>query len=141
MLNIHPLLVHFPIALLPMAMLLDFISVIFKKQNMAEAAWIVQLTGFFFLITAVASGLSAKGGDIIPVGAQAQVELHEQMAFITSALFTAICLWRAGARGKIPGQNPFLYLSIVAVSVGILLFTAWAGAELVYVFGTGVSLP
>lgn len=140
MLNIHPLLVHFPIALLPMAMLLDFISVIFKKQNLAEAAWIVQLTGFFFLVTAVVSGLSAKGSGIISAGAQAQFELHEQMAFITAALFAAICLWRAGAKGKIPGRNPFFYLSTMAVGVCILIFTAWAGAELVYVFGTGINL-
>lgn len=122
-----------------MAFVLDLLSVILRKPSLAESAWIVQLVGTMLMVAAVVSGLVAQNSGVISEGARNQFELHQQLAFLTAVIFLALFLWRIGSKGRVPDKASLLYFSITAVGIGFLIFTAWAGAELVYVFGAGVN--
>ena len=88
--NIHPFIVHFPIALLVIAVLFDLSRLWFKKQEWLHHTVVaLYTTGTLGLIAAFISGRQAVNtvsvtGDAIPV-----VTSHEDWA-----LYTLICIHR-----------------------------------------------
>ena len=56
-LDLHPLVIHFPIALLSSAVLFDFIAVIFKKDELLITSWWVMLLGLFSSTFSIITGL------------------------------------------------------------------------------------
>ena len=57
-LDLHPLVIHFPIALLSSAVLFDFIAVIFKKDELLITSWWVMLLGLFSSAFSIITGLN-----------------------------------------------------------------------------------
>ena len=56
-LDLHPLVIHFPIALLSSAVLFDFIAVVFKKDELLITSWWVMLLGLFSSTFSIITGL------------------------------------------------------------------------------------
>jgi uncharacterized membrane protein len=137
MLNLHPLFVHFPVALLPVALILEVAALLLKKREISRAGWWNQILGTIALAAAVTSGLFAEG-TVHPSDAAREIfETHEQAAFLASALFGGLLFWRSGSRGNIPNPR-YVFLLVFAVGVGLVLGGAWFGGELVFKFGIGV---
>jgi uncharacterized membrane protein len=133
--DFHPFVVHFPVALLTFGALADLLGIMRRNATAAAVGWWSQVAGTAGVLAGIASGLAAReriAGQALP----AQLETHEQLAFLTAAAFTALAIWRAGKRGKIPSH---LYTAFLLASVLILWATAWYGGELVYRFGVGVA--
>ncbi len=57
---LHPMIVHFPIALLTAGFLADIWALVFKASDLSRTAWWSQLAGTIGLAAAVGSGLMAK---------------------------------------------------------------------------------
>jgi uncharacterized membrane protein len=136
--GLHPFLVHFPVALLPLALILEIAAYIWKNAELSRAAWWNQIGGTIGLALAVATGLLAKGG--IHMGDEARIlfERHEQLAFAASALFALLLFWRIASRGHIPGRTPSLFLLLLLCGVTMVLTGAWYGGEMVFRHGVGV---
>jgi len=103
---------------------------------MKTILWIV--TGTIGLLIAVVTGILAGQSEVIPEAAREVFDVHQQAAFISAATFSALALWRLGARGIIAGKRRILFLSLYAAGVGTILFTGWYGGRLVFEYGVGV---
>ncbi len=140
--NIHPLVVHFPIALLVIAVLFDAARLYFKEESwLQKAVLALYATGSVGLIAAFWSGRRAVEtvsvtGDAIPV-----VTTHEDWALYTLIyflVFTAIRFvtwWKELEKGFL---LPLLVL-IGFGGAGMLWYTGERGAELVYKHGVAVG--
>ncbi len=146
--HIHPMLVHFPIVLLTIALLINAGNVFFHHGNLAQGqclsriGLVALLGGVLFAILAAVFGDIAldialdKGFDDGPL------EEHEHLAAATIALFCLLAIiqifaiWRsislAGNRGKV-------FVTIMAAGFLLLVATAYHGGELVYGLGVNIA--
>jgi uncharacterized membrane protein len=138
--NVHPLLVHLPIAILLVAYIFDQLSTILKKEELERVGWWTQLAGTVGLAATVVSGLLAEASIIIPEAAQEHLETHEQLAFVAAGTFATLFLWRISSKTKLPPRYRAVYLSLFAAGVLVIWMGAWFGGEMVYRYGVGVSL-
>lgn len=140
--NIHPLVVHFPIALLVIAVLFDMSRLLLKKQEWLHHAVVaLYTTGTIGLAAAFLSGRQAVNtvlvtGDAVPV-----VTSHEDWALYTLIFFTLFTLarfwswWKELEKGWV---RPALIFPAL-IGIGMLWFTGELGSKLVYIHGVGVS--
>jgi len=140
--NIHPLIVHFPIALLVLAVLFDAARLFFKQENWLEKATLaLYTTGSLGLIASFLSGRQAVEtvsitGEAIPV-----VASHEDWALYTLIyflVFTAIRFatwWKQLEKGFV---LPILVILALG-GTGMLWYTGELGAKLVYKHGVAVG--
>lgn len=135
--NIHPFIVHFPVALLTTALVFDLLQAVLKREELSRVGWWTQLAGSIGIAAAVASGLVAKGEFLIPPLAAGTFDTHQQLAFLTAGAFTALLLWRIGMRTRIHPVRRRLFLILFAAALACLWTGAWYGGQLVYRFGIG----
>ena len=136
--GLHPFLVHFPVALLLIAVCMEIAATLWRKPEISRAAFWNQIAGTIGLALAVATGLLAKGVAQIGDDAGMLLERHEQLAFAASALFAVLLFWRISSRGQIPQRPPYLFLLLLVGGAAILLTGAWFGGQMVYLYGVGV---
>ena len=139
MLNIHPYLVHFPIALFPLAFIFDILSLSRRATFLAKPGWVIQCVGTGMLILTVVSGLVARSLAVVPPGAIESFDMHQQLAFVSAGLLLGLFFWKLASRGETPQRAKLLYSIVQAVAVCVLLATSWQGGELVYTFGVGIG--
>jgi uncharacterized membrane protein len=135
----HPIVIHFPLALLTTAAFLEIGAVLFRREELSRTGWWVQLLGTAGILVAVLTGIVAENATKIPAQAAAIMDMHEQLAFVSSSAFAALLLWRVAARTKIPGTSPWLYLLLYCGAVGLLIIVGWYGGQLVFRHGVGVG--
>ena len=131
--HFHPMLVHFPIALLMIGFLAEFAFLFFKKTTCLSFA------GFYLLIFgAVAAAAAFLTGEFFTnemIGDSAKIKgMHELFASITlwTALATAIfriILKAAKSESSTLRWIAFVLYAVCATSVGI---TGFYGGTLVY---------
>lgn len=138
--NIHPLLTHFPIALLTMSLVFDATGLLIHKDQLQRIGWWLQLTGTIGLFATVISGLLAVHLVSIPYAAGSTFESHQEMAFVVSALSALLLLWRISCRTIIPTKMRVLFVGLMVLMVVLMWVGAWFGGELVYSFGVGVGV-
>lgn len=137
--NLHPLFVHFPIALLALFFLLDFAGSLAEKPQWRQAAGWFLYAGSFFAVLTVAAGLMAAasvahGGDVHEI-----MENHEHLAIAVLILALALSVWRWAAKTLITGAANTLYLILAALMNGLLLFATDLGGLMVYGYGVAVA--
>jgi uncharacterized membrane protein len=132
---LHPILVHFPIALLFASVALDLAGYIFRFVNLTRA-------GFYLLVLGVAgAGVAAITGPDHATGSAAADALlisHQTFALLTVALGVSLLLVRFFAADGISAPWVFLYLAVALALLGVLAVTGYYGGELTYHQGAGV---
>ena len=135
---LHPMVVHFPIALLVLGLAGGLWS-----ETSSAPAWLRPALpwtlwgGTAFLWLALALGLLAEHAAPHVPAAWKVLAAHKQQAWITAFAFSALCLARVWAKER--GRR--WILAAWALALASLVFTAHLGAQLVYVFGLGSSAP
>jgi uncharacterized membrane protein len=142
MYTLHPFFVHFPIALLLLALLFELLAKFTGKTSLSEPGWWFQLTGTLGVVAAVLSGVVAESwaGKSLLLAPEV-FERHEQLAFIAAILFSVLLFFRFSAHRSLPPRWPALYLVALSAGVAVLLATAWFGGELVFRYGIGTVTP
>ena len=137
--NLHPLVVHFPIALISLFFLLDLVGTLLSKSDWRRAAGWFLYSGVFFSGLTVAAGLIAA--DSVPHGGDVHeiMENHEHMGIFVLLLATALAGWRWLAKGQINGAANTLYHIFSIILFGLLIFTADLGGLMVYGYGVAVE--
>jgi uncharacterized membrane protein len=136
--NPHPLVVHFPIALLMASVFFDMVAYWSRKEAFEKAAKWNLAFGVLTGIAAVVSGVLAEASvPQFPV-IHETVERHETLAFVTLGVFAILFLWRFLRNGKFFARWRAFYLALAAIGIFILGATAYYGGELVYKFGVGM---
>jgi len=142
--NIHPLIVHFPIAIVLIAVLSDLASIIMKKQTwLRYATFGLYAVSALGAIAAFLSGRQAADLVEIPPAAYPVVSEHADLALITMVVLTGyaivryLFLWKEWDL-----KTPVAVLLLIAGAVGFALVaeTAEHGAELVFRYGVGVAV-
>lgn len=142
--GLHPLVVHFPIALLTVAPILIVVGLLLKRAPaFLGAALLVMALGTSGAWLAVASGDAAAHAAEGTVGLEPLLEQHEEMAETARTLFTVLTLV-FGALLAVPlalktelGRSLRVasYGGLLAVYAGALVYlanTAHQGARLVH---------
>jgi len=136
---LHPLIVHFPFALLTLSVLAQWAGLWRRNPGLSTFAWWTQVWGTIGLALAVGTGLLAKSTVKIPEAALALISTHEQLAFLSASAFAILFFWRIPSSPGLPKGYELLFLVVFTVAVGVMLAGAWFGGEMVYRFGVGVS--
>jgi uncharacterized membrane protein len=143
--NLHPIVVHFPIAWLTAALIVDLVSFVLPRAAWAATmAGILYPTGAASAWVAYLSGRQGAANVLIPGMAHALVLDHWNWALATTICFTGVA---AGRLIFIFLRKPPPFWTRAVLTVGglagmLLLFqTGERGARLVYEFGVGVSIP
>ncbi len=138
--NLHPMLVHFPIALLVAAVVVDALAVFRRDATHTRRATGFYALGSTFLLVTYLSGRDAAATVFTPGMAHAIVQEHWAWAMWTTLYFSAL----TGARlldGRLSrGHRGLGGVFLIAGTCGVILLTATAerGARLVYQYGVGV---
>ncbi len=143
--NLHPLVVHFPIAWLTAALIVDLISLVLPRTAWAETmAGVLYPTGAVSAWVTYLSGRQAAATVLTPGMAHALVLDHWNWALATTICFTGVAAVRLVfiVRRKTPPFWTRAALTAAALAGMLLLFqTGERGARLVYEYGVGVGIP
>lgn len=135
--NIHPLVVHFPIALLYAAAFLYFLAAARKSTSLEWTALWVMVLGVLGAAAAVATGLYAKDGVMIaPSVRVALLENHERFMIASSALAGALALW-ALVKRPMPARGRWVFLTALVLMCLLIAKGADYGGRLVYDYNAG----
>jgi uncharacterized membrane protein len=139
--NLHPLVIHFPIALIIVAALADLIdTVIGRPKWMASAATMLFVLGSLGAIAACLTGQQALDTVLMPGMAHPIVQAHRTWAIATTVYFSVLTVIRIATAFGAPLARRYRFVLLLAALVGVvgLQQTAQRGGRLVYEQGVGV---
>lgn len=135
--SVHPMVVHFPIALLMTALLLDGLALILKRPHLHRIAlWNLSL-GTLGAGAAVWTGYRAAEIAKHSFEIHQVMELHRKLGIATLILGALLVLGRLWRRDRLGSGARGIALVLAVVMVGILSYGAHLGGRLVYEFGVG----
>lgn len=146
--GLHPIIVHFPIALLLIAPVLIVLGLIFKKSGKAfmVSAFVLMLVGTIAAFVAVATGEAAgELAERMP-NVEAVLENHEELAEMTRNIFTALTavfgailfvpmFFKKELDRKIMIPVGLAFLLFYGAGTVVLMNAAHEGGRLVHEFG------
>ena len=130
-LDLHPLVIHFPIALFSSAILFDFVSILFNKTELLNTSWWIMLlaliSSFFAIITGlIDDNLIGHLNDISPLWKN-----HGWMQIISVIGFLFLFIWRSKKEDLFNSKKlTLVYLITGLINVGILFYGSHLGAAL-----------
>jgi uncharacterized membrane protein len=132
---VHPMVVHFPIALLFASVALDWAGYWLRHPNLTRA-------GFYTLVLgAMGAGVSAlTGPDHVSGDATATALLanHQSFALLTVAIAVSLVAVRFLSTEGIAGRWAWIYLGCTVALLITLSLTGYYGGEMTYHQGVGV---
>jgi uncharacterized membrane protein len=139
--HIHPMIVHFPIALLIIGFLFDFVGEVFKKEFFGKAAFYLLLLGTLGVVAAYISGNIAGGGITEAGSLKNAIEVHEEAALLTLWIMVITSIARVVLilSKKYSGMYKWLALFMFLIGVLSVARTGYYGGELVFKHAAGVK--
>lgn len=140
--HLHPMIVHFPIALIIVGFFSDLVGLVLKRQFFTTAGLYLYALGGIGTVAAYLSGDMAGEG-VAEFGAlSTALETHEGAA--TLALWTVMVLAvlriMLGLMKKMTGWRQWAMVALLAGGVATIARTGYYGGELVYKHAAGVQL-
>ncbi len=137
--NIHPLLVHFPIALIFAVIVIDFIGMLGKREGYLRAGTVLTLLALAGALAALITGLLAEDSVWHSAAADETIKRHEIVGFIYLGIVAALAIIRLAAARKLSGRLGWWTLAGAVVAAGVVAVGGYLGGELVFRYGTGVE--
>src|SRR5262249_33963123 len=140
--NVHMIAVHFPIALLPVAVVLDVLGWVTGSRDLHVAArWALWL-GTVGAAVAVWSGYSGSQHvhRYVTDAAEELMEDHEHVQLGTLGAALGLSLWRLVTRGPFPERGRFVYLLLAVAMVVNLVVASDLGGQMVFLHGVAVHV-
>jgi uncharacterized membrane protein len=135
--NVHPLMIHFPIAFLMGAALFYLLALIFRKDTFATTAFLLLVLGAFSACVAAGTGLYAEDGVMISFSVREHLlEHHEQLMLTTTGLSILLTFWAIIAR-PFPRKKRGIFIFLIVIMLGIMTCGADYGARMVYDYNAG----
>lgn len=141
----HPLIVHFPIALLLVAFMFKIIALRYKREVWERGGTVLLILGVLSIWIAIFTGGLAE--DIVSKDLcdPAVLEKHEDLAWVTAWLFTSGLVIDLLRYIKVPLFKNVIWLIAVLLiltgGAGLLTYVGHLGATLVYQQGAAVHKP
>lgn len=139
--NIHPLIIHFPIAVLTTAVLFDFIYQIWDRNWLSKSSLALYLLGTLSSLAAFLTGKLAADSVNMPMQAELTVSNHSDMAQYTLIFFALYSLIRIlfWWKSKLAKLVKIAFLIFALLGLLLLFKTADLGGKLVYKYGVGIA--
>lgn len=135
--HIHPILVHFPIALFISALGLEMLAFAFKRERLQDVAWINFILAVLITPFVVMTGL----WEVRHLRLSHRIaDIHKIFAFWTWGLSSilAIGLWLIKKRLSKKLFKIFFFVSLILIAV-LVSISGYYGGRLVYEYGVGVE--
>jgi uncharacterized membrane protein len=137
--HLHGMVVHFPIALLLTALVLEA-AALYKpwREKLHSVNLVLLLLGTLGAAAAVITGPDENFRGISQVG-----RVHENLAQLTLAFFAVVTALRLFVVWKKQAISPRLqaaFLAMLVIGAGLISYTGYLGGEMVYAQGIGVQV-
>ncbi len=137
--NVHPMLVHFPIALWVVAGLFLFLGTVRQREDLfTTGRWLLYL-GALGAAAAVATGLWAADAIGHDSPGHELVHVHRDLMLAASGLGLGATILAVALRNSQRALVKWGITALVLASVGVLTLGADRGAALVFRHGVGVG--
>lgn len=135
--NIHPLVVHFPVAFLAGAALLYVLAWLAGRESLAWTAMWLLLLGALSATIAVATGLYAEPGVMVAPSVRAELLVpHKRFMLGNLALGSVLAVWAVVAR-PLPAKRRLFFLFLLLLLLVGLTKGADYGGRMVYDYNAG----
>ncbi len=128
--EIHPILVNFTAALLPLALLSDVLGRIFRRESLQSAGWWLTLYAAVITPLTAAAGWWWKhtAGSALPANL---ITVHQWLGTTIAVLFILLVCWRwmIKKQGNIPGLG---YLVVEFLVVLALIYQGSLGGKMLF---------
>ena len=135
---LHPMIVHFPIALLTAAVGFDLVGTRWHPNECRIATRFTLVLGFIAAVLALLSGHLAEEAVEHSGVPKAVLELHETLAGVTTGVFAALVALHVAVSMGWLRERRGLAVAVGLVGVVLLLIASYYGGSLVYEYGAGV---
>jgi uncharacterized membrane protein len=138
----HPVMVHFPLALVITATLALSLARVWRGDETAAAlavlgTWNLCL-GAVAIYLALGTGLAAVIDLHVSAAAHRAISLHVKSAVVTTLLVTLVAVWRgAGAEAK--SRPTWIFLLLLWVATAASIVTGYRGGQNVFRYGVGIA--
>jgi len=135
--NIHPLLVHFPLAFLPASALVYALAWLAGRDSWAWTGLWLLVLGTVTAAGAAATGLRADEGVMIAPSVREQLlDQHRWLMLTTVGLSAALAAWALALRPW-PARGRLLFLMLLVVLLMVMSRGADYGGRMVYDYNAG----
>jgi len=134
---LHPVLVHFPLALLPVSVLADALATLAGVASLRPVGWWAMAAAAAGAAAAAAAGWYDMTRASLDEPVHHRVHRHRRFGLALLAALVGLAVWR-GVMEASDRFIPMLYLDLAALTVALAVFQGWLGGELVYADGVFV---
>ncbi|MFB3887033.1 MAG: DUF2231 domain-containing protein [Thermodesulfobacteriota bacterium] len=135
--NIHPLVVHFPIAFLIGAGLLYLFAWTFNRDKLSFTAFMLLILGTLSAGAAVGTGLYAEDGVMISYSVREHL-LNRHMYFMIATLGISVLLSIWALLGSLfPRKGRLFFILLFLILIGVMSLGGDYGARMVYDYNAG----
>ncbi|MDY6939071.1 MAG: DUF2231 domain-containing protein [Cyanobacteriota bacterium] len=133
--TIHPIVVHFVIAMVLFAVLCDLIGYFTRNPRLYEVSWWNLVFATVSIFIAIIFG-QIEAGLASPYGtAVGDLNLHTLIGWSLSGVLAAITSWRYIIRLRTPQKLPLPYLGMGLVLFALVCYQVYLGDKLVWIYG------
>lgn len=137
--TIHPLFVHFPIALLITAMALEVLGLVGRSEACRRAALWNLVLGVTGALGAVVTGRIAAATAKHSFEIHQVMTQHERAGYLVLSLAATTLAWRLATRSWQQPWVRWVGAGLLAAACAVLASGAHLGGRLVYEYGVGGS--
>ncbi|MFB2876706.1 DUF2231 domain-containing protein [Floridanema aerugineum] len=133
--TIHPIVVHFVIAMVLFAVLCDGIGYFTRNARLYEVSWWNLFFATISIFIAIIFG-QIEAGLAEPYSvAESTLNLHTLLGWSLSGIIAAVTAWRYVLRSRDPKTLPLPFLGVGLLLTGLVFFQVYLGDVLVWVYG------
>ena len=133
--TIHPIVVHFVIAMGLITFVFDPIGSLFKKPALFEVSFWNLLFATAAIFVAIIFG-QVEAGLADPYGASREIlNLHSTIGWSLAGVLSLLSAWRYVIRSKDPQQLPLPFLAAGAGLTVLIVVQVMLGNQLIWVYG------
>ncbi len=133
--TIHPIVVHFVIAMVLFAVICDLVGYLTKNTRLFEVGWWNMVFATVSIFIAIIFGQIEAGLAEPYPAAVSDLNLHTLIGWSLSGIIAALTGWRYIIRIRTPERLPIPYLGLNALLTAVVLFQVYLGDKLVWVYG------
>ncbi len=133
--TIHPIVVHFVIAMVLFAFLCDVIGYLTKNYRLYEVSWWNMFFATISIFIAIIFGQIEAGLSLAYDAVEPVLNLHTLIGWSLSGIIAAITAWRYVIRLRDPQKVPIPYIAVGLLLTILVSYQVYLGDKLVWVYG------
>lgn len=135
----HPIIVHFPIALLAVAGVLAIISLFTKREFLKE--WMSKnlILGLVFIPLAIIVGLVEEQNLQHNEAIHSVLITHKYNGFVLLFVYSILAIWFWRRKNSIRNKEYTAWVLCLLLATGVLSYQGYLGGKMVFELGAGVE--